>query len=276
MPVSVLLCEGNERSPDARVLNKLLVGLCEVKPFGGKYGMGDRILARREVLGPTSVFGLLDGDFREWAAPTEAPVPWIIQPQNSKHHIGWRWERKEIENYLIDPVVVAKALGAVPVGYEAILRAAALSLAAYQAARIALTLNRSRFSPLENAFGTNCGDTQLPEPTALDADNCLTAARQLVEKWNEGREVDVEKDVTSFNRVLPECQESGARFQHFITGFAGKDLLWGMSEGLGAIGFASPRIFQERVLVGITNSRDEVSNWLPEWMALREAIAKWN
>ncbi len=274
MPVSVLLCEGNNTSPDARVLNKLLAGLCEVKPFGGKYGMGDRILARREVLGATSVFGLLDGDFREWTVPKGIPISWVIEPQNSKQHIGWRWERKEIENYLIDPVVVARALGALPDDYEALLRSTAVSLSAYQAARITLTLHRPRFSPLQNSFGTKHGDTELPEANALDAVHCLDAAKDVIQRWNEHRSLDDVCVEATFNRVLPECEEGGARFMHFVTGFAGKDLLWGMSAGLAKAGFSSPRVFLERILVGISKSSDNVAAWLPEWTALRELVAQ--
>ncbi len=57
MPVSLLLCEGSASSPDARVLNRILAGLCAIQPLGGKYGMGDRIKARRDVLEQNTVFG---------------------------------------------------------------------------------------------------------------------------------------------------------------------------------------------------------------------------
>jgi hypothetical protein len=77
MPVSQLLCEGGNNSPDVRVLTKLLAGLCEVKPLGGKYGMGAKIIARCELLGENSVFGLLDGDFiKDWNTPRGEPVEW--------------------------------------------------------------------------------------------------------------------------------------------------------------------------------------------------------
>ncbi|MBF0428401.1 MAG: hypothetical protein HQL94_05715 [Magnetococcales bacterium] len=47
MPVNVLLCEGGAGSPDVRVLGKLLGGVCEIRPEGGKYGMGQKIIAKR-------------------------------------------------------------------------------------------------------------------------------------------------------------------------------------------------------------------------------------
>ena len=65
MPVNLLLCEGGSSSPDVRVLGKLLAGSCQTKPMGGKYGMGARIIARREMLQSVVVAGMLDGDFIE-------------------------------------------------------------------------------------------------------------------------------------------------------------------------------------------------------------------
>ena len=61
MPVAQILCEGGGSSPDARVLSRILPGY-EIRPSGSKYGMGDKIVARREIRGADTVFGLLDGD----------------------------------------------------------------------------------------------------------------------------------------------------------------------------------------------------------------------
>lgn len=114
MPVSVLLCEGGPNSPDLRVLSKLLIGLCQIRDSGGKYGMGDRIITWREARAKGNSLdiccGILDGDFiSDWEIPKNEPRRW--ESIDKKIHFGWRWERKEIENYLIDPVVVEKSLG---------------------------------------------------------------------------------------------------------------------------------------------------------------------
>lgn len=50
MPVKVLLCEGENNSPDIRVLSRILSGQSiTIKAAGGKYGMGSRIIAQREA-----------------------------------------------------------------------------------------------------------------------------------------------------------------------------------------------------------------------------------
>src|SRR5262249_50855238 len=113
MPVTVLLCEGARDSPDARVLNKLHAGYGTVQPIGSKFGMDSYILARREASPTAAVMGLRDGDFyRDWDAPSDQPVPWSKQrPGGQMERLGWSWARTEMENYLIDPEVVARALG---------------------------------------------------------------------------------------------------------------------------------------------------------------------
>ena len=127
MPVDQLLCEGGNNSPDVVVLRNLLIGRCGVLALGAKYGMGSRIIARREAVGRDDVYGILDGDFvNVWKQPLDQPVDW---KGSDGTLFGWRWERKEIENYLIDPVVVDLALNrpnhAVPIhDYQSALGAA--------------------------------------------------------------------------------------------------------------------------------------------------------
>lgn len=70
--------------------------------------MGDRIIARREAIGRHDVFGILDRDFvRQWEEPSDSPIEWTNLDRTIR--FGWRWERKEIENHLVDPVVVDRA-----------------------------------------------------------------------------------------------------------------------------------------------------------------------
>lgn len=269
MPVSVLFCEGGPSSPDARVLAKLLAGLCEVRPFGGKYGMGDKILAGREVLGQDAVFGILDGDFREWCEPVEAPTDWTIR--NPATQLGWRWERKEIENYLIDPVIVTRTLASAPPDYQEMLNRAATRIAPYQAARIALTLNRPRFSPLANQFGVSCGRNHLM-PATCDEASCLEEAKRVALEWRATQFVEDHAVADAFAAALPGCRPDGARPRRFLTGFAGKDLLWEMREDLTASGFGSPNVFLERILSGISATPHDIATWLPEWGRLRKLI----
>lgn len=271
MPVSLILCEGGASSPDLRLLGKLLAGLCEVRPSGGKYGMGNKILSRRELLGGSVVYGLLDGDFRNWVVPTGTPQKW--EGESGTIHFGWRWERKEIENYLIDPLVVENALGYALPDYSGMLDRAAAKLVPYQAARITLSLKRPRFVQLPNAFGKANGRDKHLIPEQIDPQNCLSEAQSLAREWSAGRNISDEEIESLYTDVLAECSPpDGDRFKHFLSGFAGKDLLWSMNDELQAQGFASPLVFLEKILVGISKSSDDIALWLPEWQALRQAV----
>jgi hypothetical protein len=277
MPVNTLCCEGNSKSPDVRVLSRVLAGLCEVRPFGSKHGMGDRILARREVTdadkdkkNPT-VYGVLDGDYAAWQEPEQRPRQWNVNNGNVSVHTGWRWERKEIENYLIDPAVVERALGRLPERYIAALETAASQIASYQAARIALTLNRPHSAPLQNSFGKLRGRGRHPMPEDLGRDQCLHEAKQLVHVWNSQRQIGTEALDAAFITTESECSPDGVRGKHFMTSFAGKDLLWAMEDYLNSSGFGGPTVFLERILTRLGDST-EVWDWLPEWRALRQAV----
>ncbi|MBF0551184.1 MAG: hypothetical protein HQK60_11680 [Deltaproteobacteria bacterium] len=275
MPVTLLLCEGGNNSPDVRVLNKLLSGLCEVRPMGGKYGMGERIKARREAFKRDVVFGLLDGDFLDqWVVPQNKPGPWV---SSDGIQLGWRWERKEIENYLIDPQVVSRALGhgAPPTArYGQALRQASDKIAIYQAARTALSVCRRRFRPLPSAFGPARGREEHPFPDDLTEIGCRQGIRQAVETHQDTQTVTVQDVLACFNNYLPDFLVNGVRSQHYLHAFAGKDILWAMDEHLRQYEFAGAMAFREKILQGIRQTSEDIADWHPEWRALREQISR--
>ena len=276
MPVSRLLCEGTDGSPDIKVLTKLLGGRCEVRGLGGKYGMGTRIVARREAIGSNEVFGILDRDFvKQWEGPFDRPVEWT----NSDRTIlfGWRWERKEIENYLVDPSVVDHALSQSDhkissKEYQGMLETARDQLSIYQAARAALATSRVRFSDLPSSFGRKRGEARHPFPDQLDEAACRNDLRQVVLSHRQAHVIDPGEVETAFSALLAEFQVGGSRHQWYLHAFAGKDLLWGMDGNLRSVGFASAWSFRDKVLDGIEMSPNEIADWLPEWKALQRAI----
>lgn len=273
MPVSLLFCEGGAGSPDMRVLGKLLAGRCEVRPFGGKYGMGNRVKGGREAIQRGSVFGILDRDFpQEWDPPTGTPRPWIASDDIV---LGWRWERREIENYLIDPTVVASALGADAPhrdDYIAALGAARDRLTFYQAARAALSDCRPRRKPLSCSFGGERGREDHPFPDDTSEEACHEGIRGCVEDYNVGQSVTVDEVDSAFDVLKPEFAAGGARYDHYLAAFAGKDILWAMDADIRRFGFDGVLPFREKVLVGIQNSTDDIGDWLPEWKALQQAV----
>jgi hypothetical protein len=274
VPVNLLYCEGGPKSPDIRILSALVSGPCTVAPHGGKYGLGDRIRLAREIKRESNVAGLRDRDFDTSAAnPTLSPIEWRVD--NDRLWLGWYWERVEIENYLIDPVVVTHALGPrAPTApdYQSALQTAAEAIADYTAAWIALSRSRVHFSPLGNCWGSKRSLDNHRFPDERDPDQCRDAIRQVVGAYSGTQFVRVDDVLNRFDAIRPECQIGGLRFQHFLTYFSGKDLLLAMQADLVRFGFESAKVFRDRLLQGIERASDDIWRWLPEWASLRTQV----
>ncbi len=278
MPLSILLCEGVQESPDARVLNKLLSGLCTVEPAGSKHRMVEQILVRRTLNPSSLVMGLRDPDFdRRWTAPSSIPEPWSAPVKGGQvERLGWLWTRKEIENYLIDPVVVGRALGpkAPPLDqYRSILERAADRLSAYTAARVSLTRNRIPFSQIPNRWGRPRGSENYPFPSNLRRNACRRQIRSIVERCLRCVILEPKHVLRDFTTQFQHhCSGMGLWRANYIYTYAGKDLLIQMESDLATIGFQNFGAFRERILIGIRDSQDDIASWLPEWSALRDEI----
>ena len=275
MPVNLLFCEGVSSSPDIRILSTVLQGVGgEVRASGGKYGLGTRILAYRESLQTDKVAGVLDGDFVDnWQKPIAAPRQWVTGEGTV---LGWRWQRKEIENYLIDPVVVSQAL---PDGapnsdnYRGVLEDAVGQLVHYEAARTALSLSRRRFQELPSCWGPIHAFDRHPFPPNLTDQACRNALRDTVEAHAAEQVVTFDQVNARYEQILPEFAAGGARRRDYLWTFAGKDLLIAMENGLQRLGFQSPRAFREKVILGIERTGgDIIRAWIQEWESLANLV----
>lgn len=270
MPVNILYCEGVSGSWDIQLLQMLLVNTCNVYPAGGKDNFSAGIQMAREAIPALSdsIYGLRDRDFDD-----EKPVPngqlleWEITAQDSKVKLGWRWERKEIENYLIDPEVVQRSLGhpyshfAPPPRdqYEKELNRVADEIAIYTAARSALSLSRKP-NRLKNSF--------YPHSTEID---CIQHIHEILDSYHAGLP-QKQGVIDQFQVLLPECKTGGNRRTNFLTFFSGKDLLIGMNNFLTHSGFKNWEYFVKAILEGMKKAQDPVWSWLSEWENLREKI----
>lgn len=276
MPVNIFYCEGGKNSPDIRVLLNILSGICTVRPAGSKYGLDRQILfIKQENLLPSSVVAALkDRDFDgDESLPLNSPRNWLARVHSQNVQVGWSWERKEIENYLIDPEVVSRALGskAPPIeDYRAALEESAKNIADYTAARIALSLSRQRLLPLNNCWGNAGGQHLFPEHLAES--DCRIGITEVIRQYEQAQIIREDDVLNSFDQLLPVCRVGGVRFQSFLTFFSGKDLLCGMRTALTGWGLGEPFVFRERIVKGIENSTENVSSWISEWSQLRQEV----
>jgi hypothetical protein len=94
----------------------------------------------------------------------------------------------------------------------------------------------------------------------------------VVQQYQEKQTVSHEQVKDAFEDLLPEFQNPGSRYTHYLTAFSGRDLLWAMDESMQAIGFEGAMTFREKVLKGIAQTAEDIADWLPEWRRLRELI----
>ncbi|MCP4690213.1 MAG: hypothetical protein GY859_19325 [Desulfobacterales bacterium] len=47
-----------------------------------------------------------------------------------------------------------------------------------------------------------------------------------------------------------------------------------MNETIQSLGFPGAWAFREKVLIGISQSSDDIGGWLPEWKALQEIVKR--
>jgi hypothetical protein len=283
MPVNTLYCEGDIQSIDMQVLLKIVPDACVIKPIGSKHSFRQRILEARELQPNMIIVGIKDRDFdSDNSKPMNTPHEWYVNVKNQPVSLGWYWERKEIENYLIDPEVVKFALGnkAPPIDqYKTALNKSAIKIASYTAARIALSCV-SYPNPPFNYWGEEREMGHFfPKERGLKDSDCRSQISHII--VNKKKEIDALKIniLDNFEQLLEECGEGGERFKYYLIFFAGKDLLYMMRSELKKLGFKdSPQpacyVFRERILRGIQSSPEKVWTWLPEWQRLRELIAE--
>jgi hypothetical protein len=219
------------------------------------------------------VAGLRDRDFDDdTTAPAGISHEWRVD--NGRTWLGWIWERREIENYVIDPDIVHRALelsDSTNTVYREALRVAAQSIMEYTAARYALSLSRTRFLPLPDDWGPSRGRDGHHFPGSQNEADCRQAIEIIVQQYQQSQFVSKEQVLGKFDELLSTCRVGGVRLTHFVTFFAGKDLLYAMEPALIDLGFQSAMQFREFVIYKLQRSAD-VWTWLPEWTRLRDAI----
>ncbi|QTA93475.1 hypothetical protein [Desulfonema magnum] len=278
MPVNILFCEGGKNSPDIRVLRALLPATCRIKGAGSKYAFDRRILFLKQEspIPSAAIAGIRDRDFDDDETPPRSfPRVWEMTDNTKKVNIGWSWERKEIENYLTDPEVVRHALGLKsppPDKYRKALQTSAQMITDYTAARVSLSLYRVQPMSLKNNWGEK--RWKMPFPDQFGENDCRSEIGNIIDEYKQVRIVKKADVLKTFDTLLPACRPGGVRFKHYMTFFAGKDLLCGMHRALDHFNLGSPSDFRERVIVGIERSAEDVWTWLPEWQRLRELILK--
>lgn len=273
MPLSLLLVEGEDQSADARLVREVLRGLpLTVRPSGGKDGFPNLVQNLRRV-GDTTA-GLCDGDFPRAPAswePSDDAEEWSYNRQGAPVRLGWRWRRKEIESYLLDPDVLQRTWGWSPAqraAYVAHLEAVLDKLGPATAARVALTVCVSRRERLETRVDVHMSEVALEQ-----------LLRQRAAQYNEAATLDEQRLLQTYRDTLPACAPGGRFRAAGLRFFAGKDICALLCQRAG-VRQLHPSLGDVRDLaddVIDAMGRDPAPHtWLPEWAALRAAVEAWS
>jgi hypothetical protein len=274
VPVNILYCEGSPQGLDIRIISQLAPKNCLVKAIGGKTSnFMESILADRAI--NPNLAGLVDRDFDcDPPAVCQQSLPYF----HKNSQVGWSWERKEIENYLLDPTVVQQALGNkrfTAADYQSALDRAIEKLRIYTAARTALTCYS-----FKNFWGDSVQDfaADYRIPSDLSQATCTTKIEEIVRQSSKERIVQPADVLAKFQQLLPEFRTGGDRLNHPLIFFSGKDILYMMRQELIDWDFDAKqpiKAFQE-LIINRMERADNVWEWLPEWNHLRTLLHQEN
>lgn len=222
---------------------------------------------------------LRDRDF-DFEPPddTSSPVVDEVDKSSSKGPLGWRWCRHELENYLLEPDLVAGALGldaAARQQYITALCEGAKTIRHYEAARWAVGMAR-RVLPPAYQLRTRPAEGQKKEwflPNELERDACQDWLLSHVEQFSQ--------------RVLPALARAQVRAHYerrcelftdtsledhrfVLIWFSGKDLM----ESVAPHFDKSAGELRAQVRDWMRENPGDALKALPEWQGLLERLRR--
>ncbi|MDP2313422.1 MAG: hypothetical protein Q8P41_10985 [Pseudomonadota bacterium] len=258
-----LLCEGDDRGPAAPVIRAILRGLpVVVEPRGSRGAFGPAV-AR-----DPAARALRDGDFPDDPAGWR-PCAGVGHWDEAGVRLGWRWRRKEIENYLVDPEVLTRTFGwdaERRIAYDALLREALAACAERTAARMALLQLVPRFErPVVRRFDPTLAGAELEEELRRRHRRTTQAASRSEEEL-----------VARFRELRSLCLPGGPCHHPWV--MAGKDLAGAFARLRGVRG-TFPELLDTGKLgdsvIAALHRAEGPHRWLPEWEALRAEVEGW-
>lgn len=268
MPVRrTLLVEGKL---DAQILGALFQGDPAVPAeFASKNALSPK--ARDEQKKGLRVYYIRDRDF-DHDPPSDCSMPEADTFDRDRKNaiLGWRWCRHSMENYLLEPALVAAATALDEIEYRSALAEASGTIRHYQAARWTKGIARRTLLP-PHAYQT-CPDG------SEDDDFFLPATLSGDASWEWVR-ASSEAFIQNISGALSEQALRGhfeIKCAHFsddfvrsseqvLLWFSGKNLLQALEPWLKKLNYPNPGAFRARIRDWIQRNPEETLRLLPEW-----------
>lgn len=276
MPVTRLFVEGEL---DAQLLAPLFAGRPVVQALkGSKHALAPRTLEERakDKTDQARCYYLRDRDF-DYEPPEEITTP-VVDREHEGRILGWRWARHEIENYMLEPALVAQCLGVSRDDYVQALSEAAMRIRFYEAARWAIGLARARLPQpyrLQTHHPRRRAGAEFYLPDALDDQ---ATARWLLDHVSQYRgAVDAALDADAVREAY-RCHVRRftdaflANAHNVLAWFSGKDLMKALAPWLPAQGIDAPGAFRNKLRDWMRENPSSIVQMLPEWNELRRIL----
>lgn len=268
MPLAKLYVEGDL---DAAIYNTIFSGITIVQG-GTKNSLSPQ--ARKDRTSRTAKINagyLLDRYF-DFVPPGALDFP-TIDAQHDGQTLGWRLNRHEIENYLIDPRVVSSTFGIEAADWEITLSQAAVKISHYQVARWTIGSVRSNLPPNYELNTKPNGVDELRLPADLTETASLKWCKDAIEAFRNKIEphlsvvaidAEIERRSETFRR------ESLKNFTHVLVWCSGKDLFAAVDLLVtGDAQIRGPKDLCNRLRDWVRTNPDQFLTYYPELQELR-------
>lgn len=273
MPVTQLYVEG---FLDQRLLTGILSGQVAVAARGIKDDL-PHIVRREMDDGKAGTAYLRDRDFD--TEPASAPAGEVVVDRKRDGIVlGYRWDRTEIENYLLEPAFASAALKIDLAEWSGELVKAAAQLHAYTAGRWTLGQLRARTRRITslNTHPDDMSGKAFPLPKSLaeaDVRNWLTTTVTQV-----SAQVAQEFDATAIAQQFENYRATlaGKSGGEILRWYSGKNLFGVLAGYFQTKGINNSADAMERVLVWLETPAGMSTAWgsLPEWQSLGAVLRR--
>lgn len=265
MPLTKLYVEGDL---DAAIYNKLFPGVL-IEQGGSKTSLKPQ--TRKDRVLRVEAGYLRDRDF-DFSPTNFVNTPTIDAEHNGKP-LGWRLNRHELENYLLDPRVVSSTFGIQVGAWETALNDAATKICHYQVARWTVGFVRSNLPPNYELNTKPGGIDEMRLPSDLSEAVSLQWCKDAIRAFRD--KIDPHLDVNSIDAEIERRRstfqaESLKSCEYVLLWCSGKDLFAAVDlTATGNDRIRSPKDLCNRLRDWIRENPEQFVAFYPELQELR-------